>query len=149
MKTFAAVGLSLALLLVPSTRLAAAADSSHSASSSLAYHWPVKPFNSPHPIRGTFGDPRIVSNGEPFGWTGPGESAAHSFHNGVDIVAAPGTPVYPVVSGWVARAKPGEIVIDTYDGRAFQYYHLNKAPAVRLGRHVVADRTVLGWIRNT
>jgi hypothetical protein len=149
MKTFAAVGLSLALLLVPSTRLAAAADSSRSASSSLAYHWPIKPFNSPHPIRGAFGDPRIVSNGEPFGWTGPGESAGHSFHNGIDIVALPGTPVYPVVSGWVAKAKPGEIVVNTYDGRAFQYYHLNKASAVRLGRRVVAERTVLGWIRDT
>lgn len=152
MKTLVVVGLSLAFLLVPATRLAAAADSSsHSASSrtSLAYHWPIKPFKSPNPIRGTFGDPRIVSDGEPFGWTGPSESAGHSFHNGIDIVAAPGTPVYPVVSGRVAQAKPGEIVVNTYDGRAFQYYHLTKAGAVKLGRRVVADRTVLGWIRST
>ncbi len=152
MKTLVVVGLSLVFLLVPATRLAAAADSaSHSGSrqTSLTYHWPIKPFKSPHPIRGAFGDPRIVSNGEPFGWTGPDESAGHSFHNGIDIVAAPGTPVYPVVSGWVARAKPDEIVIDTYDGRAFQYYHLAKAGAVRLGRRVVVDRTVLGWIRQT
>src|SRR5690348_3005535 len=113
MKTFVALGLSVAFLLVPATRLAAAGPSLHEVSrrSSLAYNWPIKPFKSPHPIRGAFGDPRIVSNGEPFGWTGPTESAGHSFHNGIDIVAATGTPVYPVVSGWVAKAQPGEIVI--------------------------------------
>jgi murein DD-endopeptidase MepM/ murein hydrolase activator NlpD len=152
MKTFVAVGFSLALLLVPATQLAAAAESSSRSASSrpnLAYHWPIKPFNSPHPIRGAFGDPRLVSNGMPFGWTGPNESAAHSFHNGIDIVAATGTPVYPVVSGWVARANSGQIVINTYDGRAFQYYHLDKAQAVRPGRRVVAYHTVLGRIRST
>jgi hypothetical protein len=151
MKTLVFAGFSLAFLLVPSTQLAAAGGSTSRASSQtgLAYHWPVKPFNSPHPIRGAFGDPRIVSAADPFGWTGPDQIGAHSFHNGVDIVAPPGTPVYPVVSGRVERAKPDEIVIDTYDGRAFQYYHLTKAQRVQRGRRVVAYRTVLGWIRKT
>jgi Peptidase family M23 len=150
MKNLVVAGLSLAFLLVPSTQLAGAATPSSSARStrtSLAYHWPIKPFDRQHPIRGAFGDPRIVSKDQPFGWTGPNQIGAYSFHNGVDVVAPPGTPVYPVVSGRVARAKPDEIVIDTYDGRAFQYYHLSKAGAVRPGKSVVAEHTVLGWIR--
>jgi hypothetical protein len=153
MKTVVVVGLSLAFLLIPSTQLAAAESGSSvrgaSLRTSLSYHWPIKPFKSQHPIRGAFGDPRILSEGAPFGWTGPREAGGHSFHNGVDIAAPPGTPVYPVVSGRVASAKSGEIVVDTYDGRAFQYYHLTKARAIRVGRRVVADRTVLGWIRTT
>jgi hypothetical protein len=112
-----------------------------------SYHWPIKPFDQPHPVRGAFGDPRIVSSDQPFGWTWPDQPGGHSFHNGVDIVAPAGTPVYPVVSGLVARARPGQIVVHTRDGQSFQYYHLTRAPAVRVGRTVVAGRTVLGWIR--
>lgn len=114
-----------------------------------SYHWPVKPFDRQHPIRGAFGDPRIVSRSLHFGWTGPTQTAAYSFHNGVDIVAAPGTPVYPVVSGRVKRANKGEIVVLTADARSFQYYHLTKARAVRQGSCVIAYRTVLGWIRTS
>jgi hypothetical protein len=150
MKYLVVAGLSLAFLLVPSTQLAGAATPSSSVRSqrsSLAYHWPIKPFKIQHPIRGAFGDPRIVSKLQPFGWTGPNLTSAHSFHNGVDIVAPTGIPVYPVVSGRVKLAKPDEIVIDTYDGRAFQYYHLLKAGAVRPGKRVVAEHTVLGWIQ--
>jgi len=131
-----------AALAVPAAGVAATPSQT-----GLAYHWPIKPFDSQHPIRGAFGDPRTDSPDEPFGSTGPNEIGAASFHNGIDIVAAPGTPVYPVVSGRVARAKPDEIVIDTYDGRAFQYYHLSKARNVRPGKFVVAYHTVLGWIR--
>lgn len=152
MKSLVLAGLSLALLVIPATRVerAAGAPARGSASQAgLSYHWPVRPFDRPHPIRGAFGDPRIVSTGDPFGWTGADKIAAHSFHNGVDIVASPGTPVYPVVSGRVAHAKPGEIVIETNDGRTFQYYHLSKARAVKPGKLVVVDRTVLGWIRTT
>jgi hypothetical protein len=144
-------GLSLAILFGFCVQAGAAADrrsDGYSPRTPLSYHWPVKPFDRQHPIRGAFGDPRTVNLDEPFGWTGPNEIGAHSFHNGVDIVAAPGTPVYPVVSGWVAKAKPDEIVIDTYDGRAFQYYHLAKARNIRQGKRVVVDRTVLGRIRH-
>ena len=63
-----------------------------------AYPWPVKPFNKQHPIRANFGDPRTVFLGSIFddGLSGPG---TFLFHNGVDISAPDGTPVYPVVSG--------------------------------------------------
>jgi hypothetical protein len=150
MKTLVVTGLFLALLLVPATQVAAANWSSPSRDpplTGLAYHWPIKPFDRQHPVRGVFGDPRIVSVDEPFGWTGPNATSAHSFHNGIDIVANPGTPVYPVVSGRVVRTKPDEIVVRTDDGRSFQYYHLAMGRAVRRGRFVVAYHTVLGRIR--
>lgn len=143
MKTLVVVGLSLAFLLVPCTQLAAGAHSS----SPFAYHWPIKPFERQHPIRGAFGDPRLVTRDQPFGWSGPNQPNAHSFHNGIDIVAAPGTPVYPVVSGRVTRANTGQIVVQTADGRTFQYYHLSKSRRVRVGKTAVARHTVLGWIR--
>jgi Peptidase family M23 len=149
MKNLVVAGLFLALLLVPATRVAAATPSSAQghASARYAYHWPVKPFDQQHPVRGAFGDPRIVSDNQPFGWTGPDRIGGHSFHNGIDIVAPPGTPVYPVVSGRVTRAKPGQIVVQTADGRSFQYYHLSGARAIRVGKWVVAGHTELGWIR--
>jgi Peptidase family M23 len=149
MKWLAVVaGLSLALFVVPATQVAAAGTSSACARPSrpFAYHWPIKPFETQHPVRGGFGDPRIVSLTQPFGWTGPHQTSAYSFHNGIDIGAAPGTPVYPVVSGRVVRATEGQIVVRTDDGRSFQYYHLWRAPAVQKARCVVARRTVLGWI---
>lgn len=142
MKALVVAALSLALFAVPATQATAAAQVSY-----RAYHWPIKPFNHQHPVRGAFGDPRIVSTTEPFGWTWPHQPHAYSFHNGVDIVAPAETPVYPVVSGTVVRARPGQIVVHTRDGRSFQYYHLTRAPAVHVGRTVVAGRTVLGWIR--
>jgi murein DD-endopeptidase MepM/ murein hydrolase activator NlpD len=144
----AALGALAAVLAVPAAGMAATPGVAHTQFGPLSYHWPVKPFDRQHPIRGGFGDPRTVSPDEPFGLTGPNESGSYSFHNGVDIVAPTGTPVYPVVSGRVARALPDEIVIDTYDGRAFQYYHLSKARNIQRGAKVVVDRTVLGWIRN-
>ena len=147
MKRLVVVGLSLALLVIPAPQVAGAATSCGRPSPGFAYHWPIKPFDHQHPIRGAFGDPRIVSFNLPVGWTGPTQTAAYSFHNGVDIGAEPGTPVYPVVSGKVVRANKGQIVVLTDDGRSFQYYHLTRAPTVRLGRCVVAYRTVLGWIR--
>lgn len=141
MKALAVAALFLALLVVPPTRIDAAASSA-----SLTYHWPIKPFNQQHPIRGAFGDPRTISD-QPLGSTGRNQAGAYSFHNGVDIVAPPGTPVYPVVSGRIVRAEPGQIVVHTRDGRSFQYYHLTASPAVRVGTRVVAGHTVLGWIR--
>ena len=142
------VSLLLAIFLLLSTQAAAATKRSpcaHPLRTPFTYHWPVKPFDRQHPIRGGFGDPRTVNLEHPFGWTGPLEIGAHSFHNGVDIVAGPGTPVYPVVSGRVVVAKEDEIVVRTHDKRSFQYYHLRSA--VHRGQLVVVERTVLGWIQ--
>lgn len=144
MKALVLAALSLALLVFPATQVSAAAGPSR-----LAYSWPIRPFYRQHPVRGAFGDPRVASSRQLFGQTGPSQVGGHSFHNGVDIAAPAGAPVYPVVSGTVARARTGQIVVRTRDGRSFQYYHLTKAPAVRVGKTVVARRTVLGWIRST
>src|SRR3954463_13340516 len=59
--------------------------------SSYAYHWPVKPFDCQHPIRGAFGDPRTMAIDQRFGVTAPGDSGSYAFHTGVDIVAKPDT----------------------------------------------------------
>lgn len=113
--------------------------------SRYAYRWPVKPFGCQHPIRGAFGDPRTMAREQPFGVTAPGDSGSYAFHGGVDIVAKPGTPVYPVVSGVVVRAGEHGIIVHSPHVRSFQYWHLRRN--VRLGQHVVAEHTVLGWIQ--
>src|SRR5262249_28243472 len=100
------------------------------------YHWPVKPFASQHPGQAALGERRPVYPLQPFGRTGPNRAGAHSFHNGVDVSAPAGTPVYPVASGTVVRARPGQIVVRTGDGRSFQYYHLDRE--VVAGARVVA-----------
>ncbi len=106
------------------------------------YQWPLKPFRMQHPIRGAFGDPRTASV-DAFGVDGPGLPGDYSFHNGVDIVASAGTPVYPVVSG-IAHVRSGDEVTVHAGARAFQYQHIR--PAVRDNEHVVAGVTVLGHV---
>ena len=110
-----------------------------------SYHWPIKPFDRQHPVRGMFGDPRTLARFQPFGLTRPGDSGIYSFHSGIDIAASPGTPVYPVVSGRVVVAGRNRIVVSVGGGRSFGYWHLRRN--VRRGQTVVAERTVLGWIR--
>ena len=126
--------LPLLLLLLPTT--------SPEPRLSFAYHWPVKPFDRQHPIRGAFGDPRTLAIDQPFGETGRGVSGKFSFHSGVDIVARPGTAVYPVVSGRVVMIVP-KIAVNSSGKRAFEYWHLRGN--VKLGQEVIAGRTVLGW----
>ena len=111
--------------------------------SPLDYPWPVRPFDVQHPIRGNFGDPRTVSLG-PFGADGAGSPGSFSFHNGVDIAAAPGTPVYPVVSGTAFVRRFDEVIVRSA-GRDFQYWHLRAS--VRSGEPVTAGTTVLGHVR--
>jgi hypothetical protein len=108
-----------------------------------AYPWPVKPFNTQHPIRANFGDPRTVFQHTLLtnGLEGPG---AFQFHNGIDISAPDGTPVYPVVSGIVRVIDSGALSVRTDDGRVFQYFHI--MVSVRDGQRAVALRTVLGHV---
>jgi len=112
-----------------------------------AYPWPVKPFNKAHPVRGNFGDPRTIFSLSLFtnGLEGPGD---FQFHNGVDISAPDGTPVYPVVSGTVKLIGGGtEISVKADDDRTFQYFHL--VPVVADGEKVIAKRTLLGYVART
>jgi len=112
-------------------------------STGFAYHYPVKPFDVQHPIRGFFGDPRTVTTAT-FGEDRPGSVGSFTFHNGVDIYAATGTLVYPVVSGVVKIARGDRVVVVSPDFRTFQYYHVR--PAVHAGQRVVAYRTLLGRV---
>lgn len=108
----------------------------------LSYHYPVKPFDRPHPIRGYFGDPRTSTAG----WAvyAPGAGGPFNFHNGVDIDAADGTPVYPVASGVATVGNDNVVVSSPGSERWFQYYHI--VPSVQNGQQVVAYETVLGQI---
>ena len=108
----------------------------------FAYPWPIKPFHEQHPIRANFGDPRtrFWNTMLTDGLEGPG---VFQFHNGIDIPAPEGTPVYPIVSG-TAEWLDGSALVVHSKGRKFQYFHIK--PVVRNGQHVVAQRTVLGHV---
>ena len=101
------------------------------------YGWPLKPFNRPHPIRGSFGDPRYH--------LGP-ESELSSFHFGVDIAARDGTAVYAVEPGYV-HAYSGRLTVTARSGREFGYWHVH--PVVKTGRHVrrhqLLGRIIATW----
>jgi murein DD-endopeptidase MepM/ murein hydrolase activator NlpD len=107
-----------------------------------AYPWPIKPLHKQHPIRANFGDPRtrFWNTMLTDGLDGPG---LFQFHNGIDIAADEGTPVYPVISG-TASLIDGAAVLVRSPGRKFQYYHV--IPTIHNGQHVVAGRTVLGHV---
>ena len=107
-----------------------------------AYPWPIKPFHQQHPIRANFGDPRtrFWNTMLTDGLDGPG---LFQFHNGIDIAAQEGTPVYPVRSGTV-HLIDGSALLVRSPGQKFQYFHV--APVVQEGQHVVALRTLLGYV---
>ena len=94
-------------------------------SSAGAYGWPLRPFQRPHPIRASFGDPRYHLGGE---------SAISAFHFGVDIVAADGTPVYAVEPGVVVRLHASSLTVGRHSGRRFGYWHVR--PVVRSGTYI-------------
>ena len=108
-----------------------------------AYPWPLKPFHKQHPIRANFGDPRtrFLNTMLTDGLQGPG---TFLFHNGVDIAAPQGTPVYPVISGKVRYIDDAAVSVKTKGHGVFQYFHI--AVTVPNGAHVVAGRTVLGYV---
>lgn len=113
-----------------------------------SYSWPVKPFDQPHPVRGSFGDPRTIFSAPPTLRGLLSGACQCSFHEGVDISARDGTAVYPVEDGVVdvvrtARARE-MIEVRSSGGAVFQYWHL--LAAVRIGQQVQARRTVLGHI---
>jgi peptidase M23-like protein len=126
------------LLLVLLLSLAAAP------AAAAKYPWPVKPFDKPHPIRGFFGDPRTVyENGilsNPFAGQG-----FISFHQGVDISAPNGTPVYAVENGVVHYLGASTLNLVTNHDVTFQYFHIT--PVAGEGEQVRARRTILGYVQ--
>ena len=122
-----------ATLLAPSIAPAPAS----AATAKATYGWPVKPFHRQHPVRGSFGDPRI-------GMTPKGMRAG--FHFGIDISCPNGTAVYATLDGVVRLEsfRPETVAIVGRDGHTeFQYWHIR--PAVRNGQRVQAYVTVVGW----
>lgn len=113
-----------------------------SAAPSGSYAWPVKPFDRPHPVQGNFGDPRTIFLGDLRG--GADAAGGFRFHNGVDISAPDGTAVYAVASGRVLNVASDHLAVRTDENRRFQYWHI--APVVIAGEHIVAKRTVLGFV---
>ena len=101
-----------------------------------AYGWPLKPFDKQHPVRGFFGDPRIED----------GPHRSESFHFGIDICAADGTPVYATISGRVVvETSDPNVVSVSAGGVSHSYWHV--VPIVRPGQNVVARRTVIGRVQ--
>jgi len=98
----------------------------------MSYPWPLQPFDQQHPVRAFFGDPRI---GKPLGGS--------SFHNGIDISAPNGTPVYAVAPGRVDLGTPQAVAVVLPGGGEHGYQHIT--PAVRQGEAVVQGQ-LLGHI---
>ena len=109
-----------------------------------AYPWPFKPFDKQHPIRGFFGDPRTVyENGILAGaFVGP---AFISFHQGVDISAPNGTPIYAVEDGRVHYLGAATLNLVTDHDVTFQYFHV--VPVAGEGELVKARRTIIGYVQ--
>jgi hypothetical protein len=110
-----------------------------------SYGWPVKPFDRAHPIRGGFGDPRTVFKGARSEETVHEGDGGFSFHQGLDISAPDGSPVYAVSSGSIVRARGGRVTVECGNGRSFQYWHIE--PAARVGQRAVAGKTLLGFVQ--
>ena len=114
------------------------------AASATAYSWPFKPFNRQHPIRGFFGDPRTVyEDGILSGaFDGPG---FFSFHQGVDISAPDGTPIYASENGTAHYLGAATLNIVTDHDVVFQYFHI--VTVVGEGQQVIARKTILGYVQ--
>ena len=124
-------------ILVAAAALAAAPHA-------LAYGWPVKPFDKPHPVRANFGDPRTTFRGPPTLRTLLSAGGVFAFHFGVDIAAPDGTAVYAVRDGVVSLKSGTTVHVDSAGDFATEYWHIR--PVVRDGQHVDAYRTILGYI---
>src|SRR5579884_3649639 len=108
-----------------------------------AYPWPIKPFDKQHPIRGFFGDPRTVYEDQldAGAFDGPGTI---SFHQGVDIAAPNGTPVYAVADGTIHYLGAQTFNRVTNHDVVFQYFHVT--PIAGEGERTVAKKTLLGYV---
>jgi hypothetical protein len=114
------------------------------ASTAAAYPWPVRPFDTQHPIRGNFDDPRALRGSIDAVGNNP-----LSFHSGVDIQAPDGTPVYAIATGQVTFPAASAVSVGTpfaapYAPLVFGYWHI--VPVVGDFQYVARGQ-LLGYIR--
>src|SRR5262245_38362006 len=134
-----------AIAAVSLGKAATNSSASGQAESPASYHWPVKPFNRQHPVRGSFGDPRTVFKSFPTLRGVLSGGCSCSLHRGIDVAAPDGSSVYPVASGTVTYRNGEWLKVDSGNGRSFEYWHINAS--VGVGAHVDAYETVLGHIK--
>lgn len=100
----------------------------------MAYSWPLEPFDTAHPVRAYFNDPRI-------------SGASKAFHFGIDISAPNGTAVYAVEAGKVHLEDPRAISVQTGD-LDFGYWHV--VPAVthlqQVAKHELLGHVDAPWL---
>lgn len=104
----AALGVAVAAVAPTDTPRTWAAERFASAGS--PYEWPLAPFDTAHPVRGYFNDPRFLPR-------------LRAFHYGIDIAATAGTRVYAVESG-IAHVSVDWIAVVSR-GRTFGYWHVD------------------------
>ena len=114
------------------------------AGTASAYPWPFKPFDRPHPIRGFFGDPRTVYQNGILAGAFDGASFL-SFHQGIDISAPNGTPIYAVENGTVHYLGASTLNLVTGHDVTFQYFHM--IPVAGEGEAAIAKKTILGYVQ--
>ncbi len=136
-----ALGSLIAVLAAGTTALAGSTSEGCTGS----YAWPVKPFDRAHPIRGSFGDPRTIFAGPPTLGTLLTGDGRFSFHQGVDISAPDGEPVYAVATGTITRVTHEWVGVQCTSGRVFEYWHVDAN--VRVGARVEAGRSVIGFVQ--
>lgn len=102
--------------------------------SGVSYSWPVKPFDSQHPIFATIGEYR---------------DSAH-VHAGVDIGEGAGITVYSVTNGKVEQilTTGDNAYVRIKDDGGTQYDYVHITPAVTQGSTVTAGVTILGEIKD-
>jgi hypothetical protein len=145
-RTVLAAALAAALAAIGVGKATTSASATGHAEAAASYHWPVKPFDRQHPVRGGFGDPRTIFNAAPT-LRGVLSGGGHfDLHKGIDISAPNGSAVYPVVSGVVTLVNRTDmwVKVDSGQGRTFEYWHIHAV--VGVGSHVEAGKTVLGHI---
>ena len=109
-----------------------------------AYGWPVKPFDQPHPVRGSFGDPRTIFAGPPTQRTLLSGRPVHLPCRRRHLRAGRHRRLSRRIRNRPRATNPEWVSVDCGGGVAFKYWHVT--PAVSAGQHVEADATVLGRI---
>ena len=144
-RTLVVFAVAAAVAAVGLGKAVTSSDAAGRVEAAASYHWPVKPFDKQHPVRGSFGDPRTVFTAAPTLRGVLSGACSCSLHRGIDVAAPDGSAVYPVASGTVTYRNGEWLKVDSGGGRAFEYWHINAS--VGVGAHVEAYRTVLGHIK--